>query len=96
MGAGEGQMLEQQFALANAVGLHARAATLLVQTAARFKATVYVRHRARTADARSLLSLLSLGAGRGSTITVHAEGEDAAQALAAIADLIAGNFGEGL
>ena len=87
-------VLEQEFTLGNAVGLHARPAAQLVQTLARFTATVRVSHGGRTVDARSILSLLSLGATRGSTISVRVEGADAPDALTAIAALIAGNFGE--
>jgi PTS hybrid protein len=86
--------MEAEFRLDNAVGLHARPAAQLVRTVAPFAARVQITCGSRTADARSLLSLLALGAGRGSTITVQAEGNEAAEVIAAIADLVAHNFGE--
>jgi phosphotransferase system HPr (HPr) family protein len=89
------QPFRRDFVLANDIGLHARPAALLVQTAARFDARVRVDCRGKAADARSLFSLLALGAGRGSTITVQAEGPEAEAALAAIAALIGGGFAEG-
>jgi phosphotransferase system HPr (HPr) family protein len=87
--------LQQDFVLANDIGLHARPAALLVQTAARFDARVRVLCRGKSADARSLFSLLALGAGRGSTITIQADGREAEAALAAIAALIGRGFAEG-
>ena len=84
--------MQQEFVLENATGLHARPAALLVQTVARFDARVRVGHRGRTADARSLFSLLALGAGHGSTITVETEGAEAEAALTAIAALIGSGF----
>lgn len=86
--------MEAKFLLTNAVGLHARPAAQLVRTVAPFAARVQVTCGTRTADARSLLSLLALGAGPGSTITVYAEGSDAAAVIAAITALVARNFGE--
>ncbi len=86
--------MEAEFLLTNAVGLHARPAAQLVRTVAPFTARVQLTCGGRTAEARSLLSLLALGAGRGSLISVRAEGEDAEAALAAIAALVARNFDE--
>jgi phosphotransferase system HPr (HPr) family protein len=84
----------REFILTNATGLHARPAAALVRTAARYGARVEVVCGGRVADAKSLLSLLSLGAGHGSTIRIQAAGADADAALAAIAALIAGGFAE--
>jgi phosphocarrier protein FPr len=65
-------------------GLHARPATALVDIAKGFRSTVRVRHGERVADAQSLIALLNLGVEGGASIRVMAEGEDAAQALAAL------------
>ncbi len=76
------------------VGLHARPAALFVQTAARFKCSIKVTVGERTANAKSILSVLTLGAGQGTVLAIHAEGEDADQALAALGALVRNNFGE--
>lgn len=87
-------MPEVKLELKNKVGLHARPAALFVQTASRFKSTITVKVGAATANAKSILNILTLGAGSGSVITVVAEGEDADQALMALKELNARNFGE--
>jgi phosphotransferase system HPr (HPr) family protein len=78
----------------NKVGLHARPAALFVQTANKFKSTITVKMGAAVANAKSILNVLTLGAGSGAVITVVAEGEDAEQALSALKELNANNFGE--
>ena len=87
-------MPEIQLQIKNEVGLHARPAALFVQTASAFKSAINVKHGERTANAKSILNILTLGAGQGAVVTVTAEGEDAAEALRALEQLIAGNFGE--
>jgi phosphocarrier protein HPr len=87
-------MPEIELEIKNKVGLHARPAALFVQTASRFKSTITVRNGSASANAKSILNVLTLGAGNGSIITINAEGEDAEQALEALEQLIAGNFGE--
>ena len=71
--------------VADPAGLHARQAARVVRLASRYEARVTVRHAARTADARSLLELLSLGVGPGVEVTLLAEGPDAEAALSVIA-----------
>ena len=80
--------------LLNKVGLHARPASQFVQTAARFASSVTVEYNAKKANAKSILQVLSLGAGGGAEISIHAEGEDAEAAVAALQQLIADKFGE--
>jgi phosphocarrier protein HPr len=77
------------------VGLHARPAALFVQTAKQFNCDIEVTHGEREANAKSILGVLALGAERGAVVTIRAEGEDAEQALAALAALVEENFGEG-
>lgn len=78
------------------VGLHARPATLFVQTAKKFKSDILVRRDEREVNAKSILSLLTLGANQGAVITITANGEDEAAAVQALQELIATNFGESL
>lgn len=88
-------MVERTFTLTGASGLHARPAALFVQTVQRFPDTeVMVRKGDREVNARSLLSVLSLGAAAGSEVVVRCAGPGENEAMAALADLIQGNFGE--
>ncbi len=78
----------------NKLGLHARAAALLVQTANKFAAQVSLSKDGQTADARSIMGLLTLAAARGSKIQVEANGDDAERAVKAIERLIDSRFNE--
>lgn len=84
-------MVERIFVLGSATGLHARPAAQLVQTVRRFPGTeVVLRHADREANALSLLSLISLGAGAGAEVIVRCEGPQAEEAMAALACLLEG------
>jgi phosphocarrier protein HPr len=87
-------IVEQTYTLVNQIGLHARPASMFVQTAARFQAAIQVSCAGRTADAKSILQVLQLGAERGAVLQIRAEGEDAAAAVSALGELIASRFGE--
>ena len=78
-----------QVKLPDDVDLHARPAANFVRTAMRFSAQVSVAVAEREVDAKSLLSILALGARRGTSIRLRAEGEDAAAAIAALATTVA-------
>jgi phosphocarrier protein len=78
----------------NKLGLHARAAALLVQTVSRFSAQVTFSKDGQTADGRSIMGVLTLAATQGSKIQVEANGQDAEQALRAIEKLIDKKFNE--
>jgi phosphocarrier protein len=81
-------------AILNQRGLHARASRKLAELALAYEARVVVRREGEEADATSLMDLMMLGAGVGSDIEVVAEGPQAAEALEAIAQLVADKFGE--
>jgi len=82
--------------IVNVRGLHARASRKLAELALKYDTTTIVVRRADDeADARSLMDLMMLGAGIGSTIDIEADGPDAAVAIDAIAALVADKFGEG-
>jgi len=87
-------MPEIQLEIVHEVGLHARPAALFVQTASKFQSDIHVRNGEAGANAKSILEVLTLGAGKGAVITVTAEGEDADQALEALRELNARNFEE--
>jgi phosphocarrier protein HPr len=85
---------ETTLTLHHKTGLHARPAAAFVQTAKKFKSDIKVSHDGREANAKSILTVLTLGANQGAVITIRAEGEDAAEALAALTALVEDNFGE--
>lgn len=88
-------MVERILTLKNASGLHARPASLLVQTVNKFSGTeIKVAKGDREVSARSLLSILSLGIGAGDTVTFRCDGPQEAEAMAALESLVEGGFGE--
>ncbi len=87
-------MIEIQLVVKNKVGLHARPAALFVQMANKYKCTLKLFLADREANAKSILKVLTLGAGQGAVVTLRAEGEDEAQAVAALEALVESNFGE--
>jgi phosphocarrier protein len=91
----EGSMtLTAEYRVVNRLGLHARAAAQLVRTANRFKAEVLVAKDDEEVNGKSIMGLLMLAAPAGSLLRVTVSGEDAAQALQVIGDLINDGFGE--
>ena len=80
--------------ICNARGLHARASAKFVKLASGFDSEIQVTRDGVTVDARSILGLLMLGAGKGSEVGVVAEGPDAQQAIDALIDLVARRFDE--
>lgn len=81
--------------IVNELGLHTRAATLLVRTAAHFRSEVWLTHQGMRANAKSIMGLLALAARRGSSVEIETRGEDEAEALAAVGDLVRAGFHEG-
>ena len=74
------------------VGLHARPAAQLVQTAQRYDAEIELAYAGRQANAKSLISVMALGANQGAQISIDAQGDDADQALQALKTLIEHDF----
>ena len=87
-------MITRDIEIKNKLGLHARAAAKLVHTAARFKSSIKIKKGEEEVDGKSILGILLLAAGKGSIITVRAEGEDEAEAVSAIEQLIDAKFDE--
>jgi phosphocarrier protein HPr len=85
---------EATLEIRNRLGLHLRAASSLAQALKPFTASVTLSRGRQQANARSVTSLIMLGAGLGARLKVKAEGEDAEQALAAVKSLFEGRFGE--
>ena len=87
-------VIENSVVITNKVGLHARPATLFVQKAASFQSQIQVRHGEKSANAKSIVGVLKLGASMGATLAIRAEGEDAAEAVSALLELVERKFGE--
>jgi phosphocarrier protein len=85
---------ERELVIANACGLHGRASALLVETAKRFASDIRLSRDGLEADGKSVLDVMSLACARGTAISIRAAGADAEAALAALAALVAGKFGE--
>lgn len=87
-------MPSAELTVTNKLGLHARASAKLTQVASRFAAEVWLTRNGRRVNAKSIMGVMMLAAGRGAALTVEAEGADAEAALAAIRELVVGKFGE--
>lgn len=92
--ASDAAVLSRDVVITNKRGLHARAAARFVTVAEKFGACVDVVRDGQTVPARSIMGLMMLGAGRGATIQLRAEGWDAKEALDALAALVEAGFHE--
>ncbi|GAA5111221.1 HPr family phosphocarrier protein [Alloalcanivorax gelatiniphagus] len=88
-------MIERDLTITNKLGLHARAAAKVVSVSCRYSCTIQVRQGERLIDAKSIMGLLTLGAAKGTTLTVQVDGEDEVPAMDELADLFERKFDEG-
>jgi phosphocarrier protein len=88
-------MASVETTIVNKLGLHARASAKLTQVASGFKSEVWLSRNGRRVNAKSIMGVMMLAAGKGSSVVLEAEGDDAQAALDAICELIADKFGEG-
>jgi phosphocarrier protein HPr len=79
---------EREVVVTNKTGLHARPAAIFVQKANRFESDIKIICNGKEINAKSMIGVLSLGAGQGSRVTIQAEGEDAEAAAAELARVI--------
>jgi phosphocarrier protein len=86
--------LDRTFLIANTLGLHARAAALFVQTANRHRSDVQLEKDGVQVNGKSIMGVLTLAASKGSEIVLSCEGDDAEEAMEALAKLIQAGFGE--
>jgi phosphocarrier protein HPr len=84
----------QTFTIRNRLGLHARAAALLVKTANRFSSEVTLEKDGLEVNGKSIMGILMLAAPKGSKVTLRVEGKDAVQAIQILGKLIENKFGE--
>ncbi|MBW2039512.1 MAG: HPr family phosphocarrier protein [Deltaproteobacteria bacterium] len=85
---------KRTFVIKNKLGLHARAANIMVQLASNFESTITVEKDGVEANGKSIMGILLLAAGEGSKIAVRARGRDAKEAIEELSKLIEGKFGE--
>lgn len=85
---------EGEYEIVNALGLHARAAAQLVKVANRFKSDVVLECEGQTVNAKSIMGVLMLAAGKGMKVKIRCTGDDADACLNELRELIANRFGE--
>lgn len=87
-------MVEKTTVIKNRAGIHARPAAMIVQTAGKFKSRIFLEKNGDRINAKSIMGIITLGAGYDSAILIIAEGEDEADAAAAIEKLFTNRFEE--
>jgi phosphocarrier protein len=88
-------MQQREVEIVNKLGLHARASAKLTQLAAKYKSDVQMSRNGRKINAKSIMGVMMLAAGKGSTVMLEVDGPDEAEAMDAVCALIANCFGEG-
>ena len=88
-------MIKQDIEIINKLGLHARASAKLTQTAGQFSADVFISKAGKRVNAKSIMGVMMLAAGKGTKIELEASGADETAAMAAVVALIDDKFGEG-
>ena len=88
-------MRQQEVDIVNKLGLHARASAKLTQLAAKYQCDVSLARNGRKVNAKSIMGVMMLAAGKGSRITLETEGTDEDEAMDALIALIGDCFGEG-
>lgn len=81
-------MAEKSFLIIDETGIHARPATILVQTATKFESDIELEYNSKKVNLKSIMGVMSLGVGRGAEITIYADGKDEAEALEAISETL--------
>lgn len=87
-------MMKQEIEIINKLGLHARASTKLTQTASQFNSDIWIERNNRRVNAKSIMGVMMLAAGKGSKIVLEAQGADEESAMNALVNLISNRFGE--
>jgi phosphocarrier protein HPr len=87
-------MITKELPIINRLGLHARAAAKLVGTASRFSSTIRLQREGKSADAKSIMAVMMLAAGKGSVLLAEISGDDESEAMIALESLINDRFGE--
>jgi len=88
------EMIEQTITITNRAGIHARPAAMIVQTANKYKSRIFLEKDSAKINAKSIMGIITLGAGFNSSIKIIAEGDDESEAVQAIAQLFENKFEE--
>ncbi len=88
-------MEKREVEIVNKLGLHARASAKLTQLAGTFQSQVFVAKGTRRVNAKSIMGVMMLAAGKGAKLTLETDGADEREAMDALAALVADRFGEG-
>jgi len=88
-------MQQREVEIVNKLGLHARASAKLTQVAGEYQSEVWLSRNGRRVNAKSIMGVMMLAAGKGSNVTVETSGPDEDAAMQAVTALIADKFGEG-
>ena len=81
-------MEQNSYVIIDETGIHARPATMLVQTASKFDSDVQLEYNGKKVNLKSIMGVMSLGVGKGAEITIYAEGADEKEAIAAISEVL--------
>ena len=87
-------MVSEKITITNETGLHARPASVFVNTAAKFKSEIMLQKGEKQVNAKSILAVLSLGISKGTEVMLSAQGADEAEAVSRLTELIHENFNE--
>jgi phosphocarrier protein HPr len=93
-GAEHGRKVEKDIPIVNRLGLHARPAAMFVRIASRYRSEVWVSKEGEEVNGKSIMGLMMLAAGKGSTLHLRCEGPDADKALEELEELINSRFNE--
>ena len=88
-------MIKRPITISNKLGLHARASAKLTQMASKYQSAVFIARNGRRVNAKSIMGVMMLAAGMGSTVELETDGPDEEAAIGAIEDLFNDKFGEG-
>ena len=82
-------MEKRDYTIIAETGIHARPATILVQTASKFASDITLTYNGKSVNLKSIMGVMSLGVGQNADVTISADGDDEAEAIAAIAETMA-------
>ncbi len=89
------KMIQQEIEIPNKLGLHARASAKLTQLAAKYKSEIWMTRNTRRVNAKSIMGVMMLAAGKGAKVMLEADGPDEQACVTALTALINDKFGEG-
>ena len=88
-------MIQREIEIVNKLGLHARASAKLTQLAAKYKSDVWMTRNTKRVNAKSIMGVMMLAAGKGSKVMLEVDGPDEQECFDALAELVENKFGEG-